>query len=65
MKSLAESVLIPALPALCSWRIHFSSLEWDYPFGAGLLEISGGPSFCVARHCFKTGLGNPREHALL
>ena len=22
-----------------------SALEWDYPFGEGLLEMSGGPSF--------------------
>ena len=23
----------------------FSALEWDYPFGEGLLGLPGGPSF--------------------
>jgi hypothetical protein len=28
-----------------SWRIIVSALEWDYPFGNGLLGLPGGPSF--------------------
>jgi hypothetical protein len=32
------------LPFLASCRILSVALEWDYPFGEGLLGVPGGPS---------------------